>query len=235
MFVQIAEALARIIDLLIKKNSAADSAKRRKIGKDLVDMHQALARIAANAREIEATLRASAGEELPDIYCRDIPSLLSVQRHLLKQLQKSLRCRDAMLQIFGADDIQHLRELVGAKISLIDIVAGLALEPAEGQEIALPLSLDLTQVSAFRAFIERYEGRLPTDYQRLASGFRRNVENPFTRRFSLERATVPQGLKDACNELAKEFADLRTSDMITSAKDDLARLLRSNFAVEELF
>ena len=140
MFTQIIEAIAKIIELLNNRKVLSDAKKRREIGASLVDLHQALSRICENAHSIEHCLHALINDryDMPDWYLRDLRRLLNVQRHELLQMQRKLRDSRGVIEIYADDLHQAMNQLVGVKVSLVDVIASLALaQPAEAV-VSLP-------------------------------------------------------------------------------------------------
>lgn len=252
MFLQIVDALSKLVSIITTGSSITQARNKRRLGRQLVGIQQSVANIALTARSIEKALqdviefyqKRTNGTYLPGgTYYPGFHHIFDYQRHELLKLDALIQDCDSLIEVYGPDCAKELEPLIALKISFIDFLSHIFLElpsklaafdafdtkPGE-YRIILPRTFDLM---AFKVFRNHPYGEYQSEYH--AYGHEKLILDTFCVDIRIQQDGKEEELVAHCSKLLKEMIDMNTSSRLQNIADELAKMIRDNFRLEEIF
>lgn len=237
MYLQIVDWLIKFIGILNDKEKLSSSVNRKKVGKSLLELYVLLSSIMENATKIRAELtemqqRIREGKSL---YFEDLNLLLGDQRQLLNTLQKALKNKHELIDIYGDNCGDEIRKITDRKISLIDVITLFSLHSANNlwvdmpSKIYIPKSFDLNDIDVFREELQKMRGLHNSDFQGLYA--HEEVYDSFAAEVGKDRISDEQLI----NLLLSQIDNMKSVERISGARNSIAGILKTYFKIEELF
>jgi|GEM_PF-2247240 len=259
MILQLVEVIAKITGLISSTGSITDSATRKKLGKEILDLHQSISRIADNAKLIEIFLQQITDQQdwMRDEYslvdnASRLKQLLQLQQNELMKLRYLFDERDslskkakkthAILDIYGrhglGDEVEKLLYIKwGISFGLLAISAvafGYYDSPQQTDFIILPRTLDVTAIPKLHELAVHNGDKLNFPIAIEEGKIKDFIECISTKIF-LSASTSKEDFLAHSEYILKQALDLKTSQMLDDSSKELATFIRSNFKIEEIF
>ncbi len=261
MIIQLVEVIAKITGLISSTGSITDSATRKKLGKEILDLHQSISRIADNAKLIEIFLQQITDQQdkawMRDEYslvdnANRLKQLLKLQQNEIMKLRYLFNERDslskkakktyAILDIYGHHGLgREVKKLLylkwGISCGLLDIsevAFGYYDSPQQNDFIILPRTLDLTAIPKLHELAVHNRDKLDFPIAIEEGKIKDFIECISTKIF-LSASTSREDFLAHSEYILKQALDLKTSQMLDDSSKELATFIRSNFKIEEIF
>jgi len=233
LYQQILEWLTNFVSILGKGSVLRDAARRKRLGKYLLELHQALLRLAETASAIERHLSRirEANSPVPSGVLKALKDALTCQRLELLRLNALLRENREFLEIYGDGAWNEIAQLITIKDTVIGVLCAI-LRGRHDNTLVLPKSFDLMVLQPFAKM--GWQGGL-SDLQYYGEEY---VPHHFGQHWSAEFLADEKdwpALLEHAGHLLDEIVRFRSASRAEKAKEDLAAIIRSQFKMEELF
>ena len=233
MFLQLLEWFKNIVGILNDATKLSATQNRRRIGKQLLELHVLIGRVAKNADVIKCGLqtqhkRVMNGKPLfvhriAEVLRLQHDALLELERLLLVDRQRSIPGGlQTFLDVYGEDYGREVVQICRQKSNLLRIVAEICngCFSIEGERFTefLPRSFDLNDIEAFRDWKESH-GHFYTQPEDFL------VECKYNE-------TPDIALLEFLNS---QIEGMRTVEHLEDSRDAVARIIREHFKFDELF